>query len=50
MPGGLERQNAFSEYYGSKTFVEVRAFILGMLRSILIPTLNSVAVSYLQRV
>lgn len=23
MPGGLERQNAFSEYYGSKTFVEV---------------------------
>ncbi|KAL7320814.1 hypothetical protein PS15m_000665 [Mucor circinelloides] len=27
MPGGLERQNAFSEYYGSKTFVELQCHI-----------------------
>jgi hypothetical protein len=26
MPGGLERQNAFSEYYQSKPFTEVNAY------------------------
>lgn len=35
MPGGLERQNAFSEYCGSKTFTEVRVFIISSIRLML---------------